>query len=378
MALQNKRVLYLYDGKLKDRGLDEVVKEQLLALVDGGAKVTLVSRGRLDQAGIINRQHPFPLTKLFSSLSSDYYYPLNKRYFSWLGAHQLSKEPYDAVIAWSKSAYRLFQAAKTLKIPTLLNVGNFHCQHRTDPQPQAPQHWPKISGDRLQQEYAFSSHILVASDYAAETFSHHGVPEEKLRVLYRGVNLAVFQHPPQKPERPFIVAMAGRIGERKGAPQLLQAWREADIKDGELWLIGSVGDKDKQTLSSQAIDTVKFLGQRSDIADLLGQAHVHVLLSRNEGLAKVQLEAAACGAVNLCTREGGFPIQNGINGFLIKNRDDTQAIAQILRQLYSQPPLRNELADNACQLMLNSFTWSHFRQRFVTAVAESLAGDRRS
>lgn len=147
----------------------------------------------------------------------------------------------------------------------------------------------------------------MASDQAAHSFHVQGVPPEKVRTIYRGADTERFRPLPDKPTRPFIVASCGLLGERKGTYQLLGAWRRLALPDAELWLIGHLPEAEEQEVRAMASANVRFLGFRKDLPSLIRQAHLHVLLSRNEGMAKVLLEAAASGVPNLCTPEAGLP-----------------------------------------------------------------------
>ena len=95
----------------------------------------------------------------------------------------------------------------------------------------APERWPRIGKARMRREYELASRILVASDYAAQTFVDQGVAAEKLSVIYRGVDAEVFKPPAERRTRPFIVASCGALGERKGTYELIRSWRKLALPD---------------------------------------------------------------------------------------------------------------------------------------------------
>jgi len=66
-------------------------------------------------------------------------------------------------------------------------------------------------------------------------------------------------------------------------------------------------------------DTVRFLGFRSDVADLLRAADLFCLSSRLEGLGTSILEAMAAGLPVVATRAGGIPeiVAEGVTGLLV-------------------------------------------------------------
>lgn len=364
--------LYLYDGKLKGVGIDLVAEQQLLTLSEARLECDLVSRGRLVLPGVRNHTWAFPPTKLLSWLPSQDYYAVNKRFFSLLGRHYFNSDRHAGVIAWSKSALKPFEKAAQAGLARLLNVGNFHCDFKAGGQP-PPEHWPRIEKSRLREEYALATTILVASDFAAQTFVDQGIPREKLAVVYRGVDAQRFQPLPKRSSSPFVVASCGSLGERKGTRELLHAWNKAALPEAELWLIGTLPKTESADLKQLAGPSVRFLGFRRDLPDLLAQAHVHVLLSRHEGFAKVLLEAAACGVVNVCTAATGWP-EGAPGALLVEDRKDVEAVANLLAELHQNRPLCQDQGLAARAWVEQGFTWAHFRSRFRAALERPLQG----
>jgi glycosyltransferase involved in cell wall biosynthesis len=361
--------LYIYDGKLKGVGIDLVAEQQLRALSEAGVPCRLVSRGRVDLPAIRQHTWAFPPTKLLSWLPSQDYYAANKRFFSLLGRQYLRGGAYRGVIAWSKTALKAFELAAQQGIPRILNVGNFHCDHDAGGRP-TPERWPRIGKERLRREYALASRILVASDYAAQTFVGQGVPAEKLSVIFRGVDTEVFKPARERPASPFIVVSCGSLGERKGTYELIRIWRKLALADSELWLIGTIPKSEDAALRQLADPSVRFFGFRRDLPDLMAQAHVHVLLSRNEGFAKVLLEAAACAVVNVCTEQTGLP-PGAPGSIVIADRYDEAEVGAALSRLHADPARLLTLGEEARDWVVAGFTWHSFRGRFCAALADA-------
>lgn len=357
--------LYVTDSKLGRVGIDQVTVEQLRAFAEAEVPVDLVARGRSDLPCVSNHAWPLPPTKLLSWLPSQDYYAFNKRFFGWLGSRYLSD--HAGVIAWSKTALPVFAAAAKRGLPRLLNVGNLHCDHDAGGTRKASR-WPRIDPARYRTEYALASRILLPSEFAAQSFIAQGVPAEKLAIVHRGVDLARFAPLAVRSARPFVVASCGLLGERKGSYQLLGLWRELALPDAELWLIGHVPDNEKAALEALAGPTVRFWGFRKDLPELLRQAHLHVLLSRNEGFAKVLLEAAACGVVNLCTPEGGMPA-DAAGTLFVADRNDRDAIGAYILRLHADPAEADSLGRTARAWVEAHFGWDRFRSRVAAAIA---------
>jgi glycosyltransferase involved in cell wall biosynthesis len=85
---------------------------------------------------------------------------------------------------------------------------------------------------------------------------------------------------------------------------------------------------------------VEFLGQRSDVDELLAATRVFVLTSRSEGVSIAMLEAMAAGAVPVMSNVGDVAdvLQHGSNGFVVA-QDDIAGYAQAASRLLCDPEL---------------------------------------
>ena len=95
---------------------------------------------------------------------------------------------------------------------------------------------------------------------------------------------------------------------------------------------------------------VDFLGQRSDVADLLPAFDIFALPSLTEGLSIALLEACATGLAVVATAVGGNPeiIRNGQTGLLVPAQDGP-ALRDALQALLADPALRARLGGHACE-----------------------------
>jgi glycosyltransferase involved in cell wall biosynthesis len=154
--------------------------------------------------------------------------------------------------------------------------------------------------------------------------------------------------------------------ERKGVHHLLEAWHRLDLKDAELWLVGSVHDEAKPHLKKYARDNIKLVGFARDLENYLRQSTVYVFPSQWEGSAKTVYEAAACGLPAITTREAGDVIRDEIEGIIVQPRD-VDAIASAIRRLYDNPDLVERMSRAARARVVENFTWDHYRQRLLIA-----------
>lgn len=90
--------------------------------------------------------------------------------------------------------------------------------------------------------------------------------------------------------------------------------------------------------------SVRLVGERDDVPELLSSSSVFVLSSSSEALPVSVLEAMAAGLPVVATRVGGVPelVVDGETGFLVPP-SDAAALAAALQRLLDDPELRARL-----------------------------------
>ena len=114
-----------------------------------------------------------------------------------------------------------------------------------------------------------------------------------------------------------------------------------------LLMIGDGPDRDAaQALAVElgVASLVRFVGERSDVASLLGVSDLLLLPSEMESFGLAALEAMACGAIPIATRVGGLPevVTDGLDGYLVDVGDiDQMAPRRRIRFSISRPGSAN-------------------------------------
>ena len=365
-----ERILYVYSGKAlpQNSGLDLVVRQQLKALTTAGYQVTFVSRGKYDHPSVLNFSLPLTPANLGSMLGAKYYYNLQHRFFSFLGASVLRQSRHDALICWQGASRSLLKTAAALRVPSLLNIPAMF-----------PQDGSGLSKARFKllswlvpdisyriEEYNLTSALLTASEQSRQSFVQAGYSESKVINIQRGADLTRFKSQP-RPDRPFRVAFFGRVCDRKGIFQTLDAWEKAALPNSELWIIGAVDGAVKDELLLKMPANARLFGHRNDAELLLPQCDVQILPTAFEGMAKTLVEGAACGCVSLVTRESGFPVVEGKTGFFIE-RSDTDTIARRLKDLEGDRDLLKAMHQQSSDFVKQNLSWERFSERFLEAV----------
>ncbi len=319
------------------------------------------------------RWHP---VRLLSSLDRPYYYGAKKKYLGWVAARELKTGRYDFFHSWSGDCVEALHVSKRRGIPSMIEIPTWHRDRRkiVRTQPEARranlnwyQEWREsllVDRERYIEEYDLADLIIVLSEKAAETFRVQGFPENKLYYLPRGVDVERFR-PGARPPM-FRAVFSGALIERKGIHHLLEAWHRLNLKDAELWLVGTVHAEAKRYLQQFWRDNIKIIGWVRQPANYLSQCSIHVFPSQLEGNAKVTCEAAACGLPQVTTLESGDIVRDGIEGIIVQP-GDVDAIAAAILRFYENPDLVEEMGRAARRRVVENFTWDHFRTRLLGA-----------
>ena len=227
-----------------------------------------------------------------------------------------------------------------------------------------------MRSSRAIEEYDLATLLLVLSERAADTFRESGIAQEKLFYLPRGVDVERFKpgsEPDGRKQPPLFRAIfSGALIERKGIHHLLEAWHRLNLKNAELWLLGSIHEEAKPHLKRFWRDNIRTLGFAQDVEKYLSQATIHVFPSQLEGSAKVTYEAAACGLPQVVTRESGDVVRDGVEGIIV-TPGNVDAIAGAIEHFYQHPEIVSKMSAAARERVVENFTWDHFRERLLRA-----------
>ncbi|MCA1659847.1 MAG: glycosyltransferase family 4 protein [Verrucomicrobiaceae bacterium] len=379
-----KHLLYSIFARIGGSGLDTDAFETLRASHRGGflgRAVAYDNRQTEIPARLIYslRWHP---VRLISFLDRPYYYGAKKKYLDWIASRQLETGRYDLFHSWSGDCLQSLRVARRLGIPSIVEIPTWHrdrgkvIDRAAAPAPTESRGWKENllqTRERFLEEYDLADLLFVLSQKAADTFRVQGFPEEKLYYLPRGVDVERFKPGVRPPI--FRAVFSGALIERKGIHHLLEAWHRLNLKEAELWLVGSVHDEAKPHLEKWWRDNIKVVGFARDVENYLNQGTVHVFPSQCEGSAKVVYEAAACGLPQITTREAGDVVNDGVEGIIIQPGNVGELAAAIL-ELYRHPEKVARMSEAARRRVVDNFTWDHFRTRLLLAYEKAMGMGR--
>ncbi|MDP2923095.1 MAG: glycosyltransferase [Candidatus Omnitrophota bacterium] len=213
--------------------------------------------------------------------------------------------------------------------------------------------------------------IIAVSNKVKEFYVGKGIPEEKIEVIYNGVeskSLAGYESLAGSIREEFgikkdeiVLAIIGRLVPQKGHRYLFEA---VSALDGQYKVkVIVVGDGPLlRSLRSQVArlklqEKVIFTGLRKDVKEILGITDILVMPSLREGLPMVALEAMAAGVPIIAAKVGGIPeiITDCQNGLLVDS-ENSKEISQAIRRLVQDRALLQKLGKNARHTFENGFT----------------------
>lgn len=223
-----------------------------------------------------------------------------------------------------------------------------------------PKYFSQWFRKRVLDEYELADFIRVPAEIARQSFLDRGFSPEKVRVIPHGYEIDVFQPHPKRDDI-FRVLFFATVSYRKGVPYLFEAFRRANIQKSELLLVGGLSSEIRPFL--KAIDIpFRSLGYVpwKDLAPIISQCSVSVLLSLEEGSAGTLGQAMACGVPVVATRAAGAEplIRNGIDGYVVDLPQNVECVADCLRELALDESKRRSMAANALG-RVSSFTWKN-------------------
>ncbi|MDD4689309.1 MAG: glycosyltransferase [Eubacteriales bacterium] len=146
---------------------------------------------------------------------------------------------------------------------------------------------------------------------------------KKASTIYNPINLCDYNPYGQKSDNEFKYIHIGRLHPIKNQSLLLKAFKGvlSECPKSSLIIVGDGSMREQLESLSKELDiqgNVKFLGNRSDIPDLLADANVFVLSSDSECCPMTVLEAISSGIPVVSTDVGGVGEIIGDGGMLVE------------------------------------------------------------
>jgi len=293
----------------------------------------------------------------------------------------------DIVHAWPTGALETLKVARELGIPTLLERCNAHtgyameivqkeCQRLGVELPADHEH--AFNAEKLEKEEAecrLATRLLCPSDFVLRTHSERGYDKNQLARHMYGYDENVFfpGNQPRSSERKLTMLFVGVCAVRKGLHFALEAWLKSSAsKSGTFLIAGEFLPAYREKLASMlAHPSVRVLGHRKDVAELMRNSDFLVLPSIEEGSALVTSEARASGCVLLVSEASGAVCQH-LENALVHRVGDVDALTEHITMLQENRTLLERLRVESLRTA-SEITWSAAGRRLLDVYRDTIA-----
>jgi len=197
---------------------------------------------------------------------------------------------------------------------------------------------------RLEKKLFENTKLIIANSkmVRANIIKHYAVPEDKIMIIYNGVDLVRF-NPDNKekwrnytrnkldiPTSSKVLLFVGSGFQRKGLKTLMHAM--SSIKGDVKTLIVGKGDTNKYRAMAEKLsvsDKIIFLGTQKEIEKFYAASDLFVLPTLYDPFSNATLEAMASGIPAITTQNNGVAelIENGYEGFVMNSLSDAKELA---------------------------------------------------
>lgn len=179
----------------------------------------------------------------------------------------------------------------------------------------------------------------------------------------------------------IVIGTVGRLEPRKGTDTLLAAVAALRAEHPNVALVVVGEGPLRAELAARAeqlgiASVVRFLGDRTDVDEILAALDVFVLPSRTEGMSNALLEAMAMGLPVVATAVGGTPevIGDGRSGLLVP-ADDAAAMTAAIGRVLADPAHGRGLGE-AARAVVEERYGARSMVRRLEGIYAQVAGDR--
>jgi glycosyltransferase involved in cell wall biosynthesis len=294
----------------------------------------------------------------------------------------------DIIHTWPLGALETLKTAAELGIPTVLERPNAHTGFAMDVVQKEcdrlgitlpPDHEHAFDAKKLHKEeaeYNLATRLLCPSEFVVKTFLDKGFTRQQLVRHIYGYDEKIYypSEQPRDPKRGLTIISVGVCAVRKGLHFALEAWLKSPAsKDGTFLIAGEFLPAYREKLAPMlSHQSVKVLGHRNDVPELLRKSDILVLPSIEEGFGLVVAEAMGSGCVPLVS-EACTEICDHMKTGLMHRIGDVEALTQHINMLHEDRALLERFRAASLEAA-PGFTWTAAGRVLLDAYRETIAG----
>ncbi len=306
-------------------GAENYLKTVIEQLLSSGHEVHVFANRWVKQPGLYFHKIPsIDISSFISNLS----FAVNEKRI-------LKRLSFDAIVSFERTVFQdIYRAGEGCHAEWL------RLRAKIDPV------WKRVSFSinplhitllNLEKRLFSNTRIIIANSDMGKShiIKHYNVPEERIRVIYNGVDLKRFSPENKKRWRTAVrseysvtdntglVLFVGSGFERKGLKTLLAAISSLNLNKAflRLFVIGKGNTEKFKSIAEgyRVHDVVSFLGSQTEIERFYAAADLFVLPTVYDPFSNATIEAMASGIPVITTKNNGASelIEDGQEGFVL-------------------------------------------------------------
>ena len=221
-----------------------------------------------------------------------------------------------------------------------------------------------------------ASKVFAMSEHVVQTLCEdYGLSPEKVECVGAGCNIPNLEPPAADRFERRNVVFVGVDWERKGGPELLEAFGRvrARLENATLTIVGC-----QPNVSAPNVTVVGPVPSNR-VSYYLAHATVFAMPSRREPFGIVFLEAMRAGLPVVALNLGATPdfVIDGETGYKV-DPGDVDALAQRLEMLLGDPEKCRDMGQRARALVESRYSWERAQQAMWASIREVLSRDGRA
>lgn len=293
----------------------------------------------------------------------------------------------DIIHTWPLGALETLKTAARLGIPTVMERPNANTRFAMEVVQQEcdrlgvvlpPDHEHAYNAEKLlkeEEEYRLAYRLLCPTEFVVQTFLDKGFAKEKLARHLYGFDEKMY-HPEngrREAKRGLTMLFVGVCAVRKGVHYALEAWlRSPASQDGEFLIAGEFLPAYAEKLAPMlSHPSVRVLGHRNDVPDLMRKSDIFVLSSIEEGFGLVITEAMGSGCVPLAS-DACTELCRHMETGLMHRVGDVEALTEHITMLHRDRGLLARLRAAGLNIV-PEITWTAAGARLLDVYRETIA-----
>lgn len=223
--------------------------------------------------------------------------------------------------------------------------------------------------------------FIAVSAAVRDNWSKNGLDENKIRVVYNGINVESFERRKKTDDITFRMVMVASINKSKGQYYLIRAIGNIPVDVRRKIIVHFYGEENEKGEIKKIISyakhkeiNVSFMGYCNSIYSILKNYDIGISCSKGEAFGLSIVEYMAAGLLTIAPNECGCKeiISNGVTGYLF---NDISELTQLLLEIINDYNSNSKLIDAAISDVKERFDSLDYSSRLMNAFMSSSIKD---